>query len=116
MEHSYSFLFILKLMPEICCFFEKLAVDDFTFTALRSADKFSNEQKILRLYRDSGALLRNFVRIFLGGVRDGPGLLNRQSLNPVKKVTRFSKFCDQISKRPGHTFLNLARALNLERE
>ena len=33
----------------ICCFFENLAVNGFTFTALRSADKFLNEQQIFGL-------------------------------------------------------------------
>ena len=36
-----------QVRPRICCFFEKLSVNYFTFSALYSADKFSNEQKIL---------------------------------------------------------------------
>ena len=34
------------LRSKICCFFENLAVNYFTFTALQSVDKFSNEQQI----------------------------------------------------------------------
>ena len=37
------------LRPKICCFYEKLTVNSFTFTALHSADKFSDKQQILRL-------------------------------------------------------------------
>ena len=35
--------------PKIHCFFESLSICYFTFTALHSADKFSNEQQILGL-------------------------------------------------------------------
>ena len=37
----------LDLWTKICCFIEDLAIIYFTFTVLRSADKFSNEQQIL---------------------------------------------------------------------
>ena len=39
----------LNSMPKICCLFENLPVNSFTFTAIHSADKFSNEQQILGL-------------------------------------------------------------------
>ena len=39
----------LGLRPNICCFFENLAVYYFTFFALHSEDKLFNEQQILGL-------------------------------------------------------------------
>ena len=39
----------LLLRPKICCLLENLAVDYFAFTALHSADEFSNEQRIFGL-------------------------------------------------------------------
>ena len=42
----------LKVRPEIRCFYENLAVNYFTFTALRSAEKFSNRQKILEFMKE----------------------------------------------------------------
>ena len=44
--HTPTFL---SLMPKICCSFENLAFDYFLFTALYSADKFSNERQIFGL-------------------------------------------------------------------
>ena len=39
-----------ELSPKIRCSFENSTVNYFTFTALHSADKFSNEQQILGLF------------------------------------------------------------------
>ena len=46
--------------PKIRCFFENLAVNYFTLTALNSADKFSNKQQILELYRRPRPLSSKF--------------------------------------------------------
>ena len=60
-----------EIRPKICSFFENSAVDYFTFTALNSADEFSNEQQIsgLRefhrfrpfLWPDLSELIKNLV-------------------------------------------------------
>ena len=39
--------------PQYLLFFENLAVTNFTFTALHFADKFSNEQQILKMFEES---------------------------------------------------------------
>ena len=46
-----------QVRPKICCSFENLAINYFTFTAFHSADKFSNEQQIFGL---TWSLLRFF--------------------------------------------------------
>ena len=43
---------LLEVRPKICCFFEDLALNNFTLTALYCADKFSNEQLIFGLLED----------------------------------------------------------------
>ena len=48
-DSNISFITQGEIRPKICCFFENLGVNHFTFTALHSADKFSKEQLIFGL-------------------------------------------------------------------
>ena len=45
----FEFVKASRLSPKSCCFFENLAMNYFTFAALHSVNKFSNEQQILGL-------------------------------------------------------------------
>ena len=49
-----------QVRPKICCFFDNLAFYYFTFTALRSTDKFSNEQQIFGLNSSFGGDVNKF--------------------------------------------------------
>ena len=64
----------LQLRPKICCFFENLALNYFTFTVLHSTDKFSNEHQILGLnWLTVEDLEEDFVVHFDGDVGFVPG-------------------------------------------
>ena len=54
-----------KVRPKICCFLKNLAVNYFTISAYRSANKFSNEHQILGLRRSRKKL--HFEMILLSG-------------------------------------------------
>ena len=48
-----------KVGPEICCFFENLAVNYFTPSVLYSVDNFSNEQQMLGLKKEISRRLKS---------------------------------------------------------
>ena len=45
-NESESIEAISKVRPNICCFFENLAIYSLTFIVLHSTDKYSKEQQI----------------------------------------------------------------------
>ena len=76
------------MSPKICCLFENLSVDYFTLTALHSADKFSNEQQILRLKK-----VRDFeaVRDHVVGAVLSPKVITKKQKRNTKKMYKMSE-------------------------
>ena len=80
-----------NVWPKISCFFENLAINCFTLTALHSADKCSNEQQILEILFTISTFYYSFsflsCKVRVGGffiaciyfTPSGHGLLQRNS-------------------------------------